>query len=366
MPRTPDITIIGSGIVGLLTAREFSLAGASVSILEKNRLGRASSWAGGGILLPLYPWRQDQSITALILQSIALYPQLARQLTNDTGIDPEWSDCGLLITHNPDIDCAIHWCESNGIVYQQPTTAQLARFNVTSSNPLWLPAIAQARNPRLLKALIKDLKTRGVELVENCELQAVNHDNRHIRSIVTTSGPRAVNQLLLATGSWSGALWADLFPDNDTPAPDIFPVKGQMLLFDAIPDLLPHMVLTGDRYLIPRRDGKILAGSSVEACGFDQQPTAAAKEQLTRFALELLPELNKYPPVKHWAGLRPGTRHGIPYICKHPRFENLTINAGHFRNGLGMAPASARLLVDLVMNRPTALDPQPYALHTRH
>ncbi len=366
MAGIPDITIIGSGIIGLLTAREFSLAGASVSIIEKNTLARASSWAGGGILLPLYPWRQDQAISALILQSIALYPHLSTELLHDTGIDPEWTDCGLLVTHTPDFDCAANWCESNGIPYQIPSAAQLDRFNIAPSNPLWMPTIAQARNPRLLKALIHDLKTRGVEFIENCELQAVKHNKNRITSIIASTGKSAVNQLLLATGAWSGKLWSQLFTGNMAPQPDIFPVKGEMLLFDAAPGFLSHMILTEDQYLIPRKDGKILVGSSVEQCGFDRRTTQSARDRLINFALELLPDLNKYPLVNHWAGLRPGTHLGIPYISKHPVFNNLAINAGHFRNGLGMAPASARLLVDLVLDRPTVVDPQPYALEAQH
>ncbi|MFZ2311565.1 MAG: FAD-dependent oxidoreductase, partial [Methylobacter sp.] len=145
-------------------------------------------------------------------------------------------------------------------------------------------------------------------------------------------------------------------------APKIFPVKGQMLLFDARPDTLKFMVLDGDQYLIPRRDGKILAGSTVEQDNFNKTTTAEARNRLNTFALNLLPSLKNFPVVKHWAGLRPGTEHGVPYIGKHPKISNLCINAGHFRNGLVMGPASAQLMVDLVLNRPTAVAPEPYKL----
>jgi glycine oxidase len=135
-----------------------------------------------------------------------------------------------------------------------------------------------------------------------------------------------------------------------------------MLLFDAKPDLLNHIVLEGDHYLIPRRDGKILAGSSVEYTGFDKSVTEAMKTQLYDFATRLLPALKNFPVSKHWAGLRPGTEHGIPYITIHPEIENLSINAGHFRNGLTMAPASAQLLADLILKRPPQVNPAPYQL----
>jgi Glycine/D-amino acid oxidases (deaminating) len=124
--------------------------------------------------------------------------------------------------------------------------------------------------------------------------------------------------------------------------------------------------LDDDQYLIPRRDGKILAGSSVEQDGFNKTTTTEARDRLNTFAVNLLPSLKSFPVVKHWAGLRPGTEHGVPYIDKHPEINNLYINAGHFRNGLAMGPASAQLMVDLVLNRPTSVAPIPYQLTSKH
>lgn len=363
---SPDITLIGGGIIGLLTAREFINAGASVAIIEKNTLGQESSWAGGGILLPLYPWRQPDAITRLVLQSLKLYPALASQLIDESRIDPEWNPCGLLIVKNPDISAAVDWCDANAIVYRPGGDDFFNMLNTVPDRPLWLPEIAQARNPRLVKALRQDLINKGVTLIEHCELTAVTLDNNRVTAIDTTSGRFSVNQLIITAGAWSGRLFGNLFPSAVTEAPGIAPIKGQMLLFDAQPDTLSYMVLDGDQYLIPRRDGKILAGSTVEQDDFNKITTSAARDRLTEFAINLLPPLKNYPVIKHWAGLRPGTDHGIPYIDKHPEIGNVYINAGHFRNGLAMGPASAQLMVDLVLNRPTAVAPEPYQLTSEH
>ncbi|MFA6052593.1 MAG: glycine oxidase ThiO [Methylobacter sp.] len=364
MTTTPDITIIGGGIIGLLTAREFFKAGATVTVIEKNLAGQESSWAGGGILLPLYPWRQPDAITRLALQSLKLYPALASQLNTETRIDPEWNPCGLLITKNPDIAAAIDWCSANNISFQQADADFFSTINTTPDNPLWLPDIAQARNPRLVKSLKQDLINKGVTLIEHCELKAITLENSRITTINTTSDQFAVNQLIISAGAWTGQLFQQLFPATD--APRISPVKGQMLLFDAEPGTLKFMALDGDQYLIPRRDGKILAGSTVELDDFNKTTTAEARDKLNAFALNLLPALKNFPVVKHWAGLRPGTEHGVPYIDKHPEISNLCINAGHFRNGLVMGPASAQLMVDLVLNRPTSVAPEPYQLTSEH
>jgi glycine oxidase len=367
MTQHSDITLIGGGIIGLLTARELQQAGASVTLIEKNRLGQESSWAGGGILLPLYPWRQSDAISRLVIRSHALYPLLAEQLIKDTRLDPEWTPCGLLITKNPDIQAAIDWCRYNSIRYETPEAAFFDDLNTQPENPLWLPDIAQARNPRLVKSLRQDLINRGIRLIENCELLTASTHQHRITSIGTTQGKFAVDQLVVSAGAWTGQLFARLFPNQpESYAPTIVPVKGQMLLFEAKPDTLRHMVLDEDRYLIPRRDGKILVGSSVEHNQFDKTPSAEIRDKLKGFAVALMPSLKQFPIIKHWAGLRPGTEHGIPYIGRHPEIENLFINAGHFRNGLAMGPASAELLADLILNRTPHVTSEPYQFSSPH
>ena len=361
MTKTPDITIIGGGVIGLLTAREFINAGATVTVIDKNLLGQESSWAGGGILLPLYPWRQADAITRLAIQSLFLYPTLAAQLLAETQLDPEWTPCGLLITKNPDITAAIDWCNANNIAFQCAGADFFNDLDTAPDNPLWLSEIAQARNPRLVKSLKQDLINKGVTLIEHCELTNITLTQNRITHINTTTGQFPINQLIISAGAWTGQLFRTLFP-GITDAPKIAPVKGQMLLFDAKPETLRTMVLDGDQYLIPRRDGKILAGSTVEQDDFNKTTTTEARDRLTEFALTLLPALKNAPLIHHWAGLRPGTEQGIPYIDKHPEISNLSINAGHFRNGLVMGPASAQLMVDLILNRPTAVAPEPYKL----
>jgi glycine oxidase len=363
MISTSDITIIGGGIIGLLTAREFINAGATVTILEKNLIGQESSWAGGGILLPLYPWRQAEAITRLVVQSLKLYPELARQLTDYTPINPEWHPCGLLITQNPDDNAAIAWCTANSIPFEAASPTMYSELDTVVDNPLWLPAIAQIRNPRLLKSLQYDLTNKGVILRERCHITAATIEHNRITSADTSAGKISINQLVITAGAWSQQVLGQLFPHLAETSPQIAPIRGQMLLYQAEPETLPHIVLDGDHYLIPRSDGKIIAGSTVENEGFDKSTTAAAKEQLHNFALNLLPSLKKYPLIKHWAGLRPGTQFGIPSIGKHPQIDNLSINAGHFRNGLVMGPASAQLMADLILNRPTRVNPNPYTLN---
>jgi glycine oxidase len=354
-----DITIIGGGVMGLMTAREFIEAGASVTILEKNCCGQEASWAGGGILSPLYPWRQAQSITDLVLPSLKRYPEIAANLFEKTDINPEWTQSGLWITKNPDNVLAREWCEHSQIKVETPDSDFFKQLNANTLNPIFLPEIAQIRNPRFLQALKQDVLNKGGRLIENCDITNFTLEHQRLHDVHTNQGRFVVNEIVLTTGAWTRSIFQQLLLGL-LDVPEIYPAKGQMLLFDAPLGTLSHIILDGDRYLIPRRDGKIIVGSTVEHDVFHKTLTVEAHDQLTKFATELLPALKTAPMIKHWAGLRPGTEDGVPYIGRHPEISNLSLNAGHFRNGLTMSPASAQLLVDLVLNRPPIVNPEPY------
>ncbi len=362
MTQDLDILIIGGGISGLLTAHELQMAGRQVSIIDKSIAGQESSWAGGGILLPIYPWRQPGAISDLVIASLETYPRLSRELHIATGIDPEWQRCGMLICKNPDYARAVDWCVSRHVRHLPAPDDMLANLATECDQPLWLPDIAQARNPRLLKSLKAFLLQQGVRFIEQTPVATVEIRQRKLISINTGQQQLKPEQVILCAGAWTAELLNQWLPQA-TARLHIQPVRGQMLLFDATPATLAHMILDNDHYLIPRRDGKILAGSTVEQAGFEKTTTQEAKNNLYRFATRLLPDLENYPVCAHWAGLRPGTPDGIPYIGFHPDLDNLSINAGHFRNGLAMGPASAKLLADLILQRPSLIDPAAYSLH---
>jgi glycine oxidase len=355
-----DILVIGGGVIGLMTARELSAAGADVTLVEMGGTGRESSWAGGGILSPLYPWRYPSSVTALASWSQAVYEDLCTDLFEQTGVDAEYSRSGLLILDPEQHEVARVWAAKQGVPLEVLEAAAVQSkepgLQISVPRVLWMPDVGQVRNPRLTKALRSAIEPR-VRIREHEEVLELRTEDGRLRSVRTTAGNIDAERVVVCTGAWTAQLLEKL-----GRKPDIHPVRGQMILFYAKPGQIRHLTLFRDHYVIPRRDGRVLIGSTLEEAGFEKRTTAEAKEALYRIAVDLFPLLKRTPIEDHWAGLRPGSPSGIPFIGSYPGVDGLFINAGHFRNGLVTGPASARLLADLVLGRDLILPALPYGL----
>ncbi|WP_296277639.1 glycine oxidase ThiO [Pseudomonas sp. UBA7530] len=355
------ILIVGGGAIGMLSTLLLARSGADVCLLEGRALGRESSWAGGGIVSPLYPWRYSAAVTALAHWSQDFYPGFAQRLLDETGVDPEVHVTGLYWLDLDDEAEALVWAQREGRPLYSVDIAEAYRdvpvLGSGFERAVHMPGVANVRNPRLVKALRAALAAMpNVELREHCPVTGFIQERGQICGVTTADGEIRADRVLLAAGAWSGELLETL--GLELP---VEPVKGQMILYKCAEDFLPSMVLAKGRYAIPRRDGHILVGSTLEYAGFDKTPTDTALDSLKASAEELLPALKGAEVVGHWAGLRPGSPEGIPFIGELPSHPGLWLNCGHFRNGLVLAPASCQLLVDLMLGREPIIDPAPYA-----
>lgn len=341
----PDVIVIGAGVVGLFTAWELAEAGLKVTVIERGQPGCEASWAGGGILSPLHPWQYPKPVLDLSRWSQAAYPGIAKTLHESTGIDPEWTNSGLLIQEQDSIQPAQQW----GRQYKTPIEIlapdeQLRRYPklAVMGEAILLPSVSQIRNPRLIKSLIAMLQYIGVQLLTGVEALEILEADGCVRGVRTSLERHWAERIVVAAGAWSAG-----FKQLQVP---VKPIKGQMLLFRAKAGYSPVMVLRGQTYLIPRRDSQLLVGSNVEDVGFDKSPTETTRRHLYAQAKSIYPEIEHAELIGHWAGLRPGSPDGIPFIAECADTKGLFVNTGHSRHGLLTAPASAKLLVALMLN----------------
>ena len=356
-----DVCVVGGGVMGLLSTLNLARAGCQVCLVERQALGQESSWAGGGLVSPLYPWRYTPAVTALAHWSQDFYPQLAEQLLAQTGIDPQVYACGLYWLDLEDESQALSWASARGYPLQQVAMQQvrdvLPAIAESFQRAVHTQGLANVRNPRLIKALRAVLlQQSNVRLLERSTVSGFIVEKGRVCGVRSDHGEVRAKQVVLAAGAWSG----DLLQILGVALP-VQPVKGQMIMYKCAADFLPAMVLAKGRYAIPRRDGHVLIGSTLEHAGFDKQPTQEGLDSLKASAEMLLPALAQAEVVGHWAGLRPGSPDGVPYIGEVPGFPGLWLNCGHYRNGLVLAPASCELLKNLLLGESPIVDPRPYA-----
>jgi len=334
-----DVAVVGGGLMGLLSAYELALAGASVVLLERRTLGSEASSAGAGILYPLYPWGIAEALFLQCLRSERLYPALVESLYNHTGIFCDYRRSGLAILDGLSTSMASQW------IARQPGAQMMGSHFLplpAADDPiLFLPDVEQVSSSKLLRALKARVLTLGVEVCEYTPVTALLVENNTISGVVSRADTYLANQVVLAAGAFSQRLLQSV----KITAP-LYAAKGQMLLLSH-----PHagripMILKNNCYLVPRaNDNTILVGSTYEREFSTQLPTLEGYQTLHRFACQLWPELLRAEVLAQWCGLRPARVGGMPWVGAIPEIEGLYINTGHDRLGVTLAPLAAKSLV---------------------
>jgi glycine oxidase len=348
-----DFLIVGGGMVGLTSAQILLQAGYHVTLVERNTVGHEASWAGGGILSPLCPWDYQEPVTRLALRGMDMFCEAAFALHADTGIDPEYQRSGMLLLPPYQTELATQWCTQHQFALLHVNLAD--HLHGQQGPGLLLPEVAQVRNPRMLHALRKRVEMLGGIILEQQEVQKIEIAGERVVALHTSQGKLVAGAYIVAAGAWSKALLGEHALNMD-----IRPIRGQILLFKFDTPPFRQILLKENLYLIPRRDGHVLVGSTLEDVGFDKSTTVEARDSLLRGVHGIFPGWKDLQPVQHWAGFRPGSPDNIPSIGRHPNLTNLFANSGHFRYGVTMSLASAELLLNDIEGRPQPFGVEEY------
>jgi glycine oxidase len=346
-----DVVVVGAGLIGLAVAFELSERGATVRVFDTGEPGRAASWAGAGMLAPYTEAVEDAALLELCASSLEAYPRFVERVREAGGVDPKLRLDGIVHAAFDEVQLAhvvarAHALRETGIECDVLDRAQtLAQEPSLGTNVAGASVVRRegcVDNRRLGRALLAACTARGVMVSQVAEV-TVECDARRALGVRTDRGFVPAGAIVNACGAWAALL-------AGVPAacrPPVVPVKGQMLAL-AVPDgFVQRTTWVPGAYFVPRDDGRLLVGATVESAGFDTRVTAAGVYELLHAALAAAPALGGFTIGESWAGLRPGSPDGRPFLGATP-LDGLYLATGHYRNGILLAPATATLVADAI------------------
>ena len=337
--------VIGGGIIGLSLSIELHKKGASVLVVERGEAGREASYAAGGMLVDCTT-ETPGALQPLATASARMYPEFAYELQIESGTKVDLRDQGAIVFPSPE-----HVHEWPGLTSPSLLPAPLAELEpaLADFNRAAFYLMERSVDPRALTdAALKAAKNRGVDFSSADPVTAVILSAGRVTGVSTTKTAFHAPKVANCAGAWSGQIAPHVFPTR--------PVKGQMLcLISPSRNLLKHVVRAPEAYLIPRSDGRILVGATIEEAGFDKRTDVATIQRLHRAAIALVPELRNAKILEDWAGLRPGTPDALP-ILGPTATPGYYVATGHFRDGILLAPITAQVMADIITGKKPAYE----------
>lgn len=351
-----EVAIIGGGVIGLAVARALALRGVrDVLLIERNSLGGESSGAAAGMLAPQAEANRAHEFFYLTCQSRDMYSAFAAALLDETGIDIELETTGTLYLAFTDDDEAeierrYEWQSKAGLPIEKLSAAAVRQLEPSISEDvraaLKFPLDTQVENRRLLSALAAANEKLGVCLETGTAVTSLRIERNRVTGVETSRGFVAAGAVVIAGGAWSSLLGAG---DKALPDLRIKPVRGQMLCFEPGSPPARHVIYSPRGYLVPRRDGRLLAGSTTEHAGFEKQVTESGRQSILTAALEISPRIGSFPVTDSWAGLRPRAADTLPVLGACAEIAGIYYATGHYRNGILLAPITGELIARAII-----------------
>jgi glycine oxidase len=372
-----DVAVVGGGVAGLAAARELGRGGLKVVVFDAARAGAAASEAAAGMLAPQAEADSADELFELLCASRDIYPEFAEALREESGVDVELDRTGTLYValteeDEREVRARFAWQTGAGLEVEL-LTAEEARSLEPQVSPraraaLRFPRDWQVENRRLVRALRASAELYGARLLEGAAVEGVRVVGGRARGVETAGGFYGAGAVVLAAGAWTSGVRllvsereGGAARDESESHPSVEPVRGQMLCFrqPAGPGSFARHVVYGPRgYVVPRRDGRLLAGSTTERAGFDCRVTEEGAASIRARAEEVAPGVAALALEDSWAGLRPRASDALPLIGESADVKNLFYATGYYRNGILLAPASGRIVADLLTRGATNLAPR--------
>lgn len=363
MSITADFAVVGAGVVGCAVAYELERAGAHCLLIDSRDVGQEASWASAGVVT--HPPPGDAPYARLRREGHQFFGPFADELQKETSFDIGYLRTGAVEPYfteagEAEAEKLEGLLQAHGLPVQR-----LSAREALEAEPALSPDVRgalfqendhQVRNPRFVRALAEVACRRGSRLLLHHRVVRLLSEGAKATGVETATETVYAGHVILAAGAWSKALAASI----GLPLP-VEPVKGQMLQLEGPPGFLRHIVHGEEVYCVPRADGRILIGATVEDAGFDKRVTLGGMRQLLEAALRIAPALRALPLVRAWAGLRPyAARPGGPLLGTVHSMDRLVVATGHYRNGILLAPITARLVRELLLEGKPSISLEPF------
>lgn len=353
MAKTADVIIVGAGVVGCSVAYHLARKGLKgILLLDRGAIGGEASGAAAGMLAPQCEATGPGPFLDFCLAARRYYERLGPELEDLTRIDIEYLDWGILYLLDEEGDQAAEgrcrWQTELGLSVERLTPEEVRKLEPGLTREvggaLFFPGDHHVNNTELIRSLAQAARSLGVRMVEGCPVRGFLYERDRVAGVRTPDEIYTAAQIVLCAGAWSaqvGALLGRRIP--------VEPVRGQILYTELAEPPVRHPVWGKGGYLVPRLNGGLIVGSTVEYVGFEKGVTLDGVRRLSELALTLLPGLAQEPFTRAWAGLRPHCKDGLPLIGPLSDLDGLSIATGHFRNGILLGPFTGRVVSELIL-----------------
>ncbi|MBP1932736.1 glycine oxidase ThiO [Ammoniphilus resinae] len=367
MKEMYDVAIIGGGVIGASIAYQLVKRGMKVVLLEKGRVVSQASSAAAGMLAAQAEFEEETgSLFQLAVQSRELFPQISSELKEASGIDIGLVQQGMLkvaltegeaqqlqniIRIQQAAGQSAEWLSASEVKEKEPNLSQ----HVLGA--MYIPGDGQVIAPELSLGFVKSAATLGAVIKEFSEVKSLLIEDGRVKGVVTREETIYAGKVVLAAGAWSDELLQEIGINLA-----VYPVKGECFSVLTHQSLVTSTIFSHGCYLVPKRGGRLVVGATMVEHTYDKRVSVEGMSLLLERAKRLLPTISQAEWEKGWAGTRPQTKDGLPYLGEHPDYPGVFVAAGHYRNGILLSPITGVLIADLIEGNSSTIDLQPFRI----